>query len=284
MQSGENLYCYVNNSPADLVDASGLASDDAATAKELQDRFEKARNVEAEIEVAVAGANAIFAKCKIKIKLVKYKDLTNDPNAASVVSAINDIKDKNQRIAFLALLAKKMAQTIRGRRDFGYPNAKLAAMCDDECAELRSGLQKLGIIKEDPVDGKDMKSSFTWGKLTSMRSNNAGRRILIGAACFLLMLLPAFADAIGVLGTSQAKCYTRSISNSRVYGINGVKAPTRAIRCVVCDRVGVMRRRTACNSQAVLHQPCGHRLNVELRADGHPRTALGDAISEHWRN
>ena len=166
LQSGENLYCYVNNSPADLVDASGLASDDAATAKELQDRFEKARNVEAEIEVAVAGANAIFAKCKIKIKLVKYEDLTNDPNAASVVSAINDIKDKNQRIAFLALLAKKMAQSYGADvRDFGYPNAKLAAMCDDECAELRSGLKKLGIIKEDPVDGKEYEIKLYVGQI-----------------------------------------------------------------------------------------------------------------------
>jgi hypothetical protein len=127
---------------------------------------------------------------------------------------------------------------------------------------------------------KNMKSSFTWGKLTSMRSNNAGRRILIGAACFLLMLLPAFADAIGVLGTSQAKCYTRSISNSRVYGTNGVKAPTRAIRCVVCDRVGAMRRRTACNSQAVFASTMRSSVERGPSADGHPRTALGDAISE----
>jgi hypothetical protein len=46
-----------------------------------------------------------------------------------------------------------------------YPNAKLAAMCDDECAELRSGLKKLGIIKEDPVDGKEYEIKLYVGQI-----------------------------------------------------------------------------------------------------------------------
>jgi uncharacterized protein RhaS with RHS repeats len=35
------------------------------------------------------------------------------------------------------------------------PNARLDSLCDDECTRLRQGLRRLGLINEDPVEGKE---------------------------------------------------------------------------------------------------------------------------------